>query len=183
MNFYISDTHFGHKNIIKHANRPFDTVEDMDEAMMTAWNDTIRPNDTIYFLGDFSFSKPKLAIELLKSLRGNKVFVSGNHDTKDFRKLIAASGIPTYNYLEVNDPFLKNKLILSHYPIYSWRNKEHGSLHLFGHCHGGINDHEFVKRSACLDVGVDSVGFKPIDSFKVEELIKDKLKSYEQSGV
>lgn len=57
MNYYISDTHFGHKNVIRYDNRPFDSIEEMDEAMIQLWNETVNDADAVYILGDFSWYK------------------------------------------------------------------------------------------------------------------------------
>ena len=80
MNFYISDNHFGHKNIIKYDNRPFNSVEDMDEVMIDRWNSVVGDDDTVYILGDFSWYKEEKTLEILNRLSGRKVLIKGNHD-------------------------------------------------------------------------------------------------------
>jgi len=53
--WFTSDTHFNHRNIIGYAQRPFESVEEMNEVMIERWNASVRGEDTIYHLGDFSF--------------------------------------------------------------------------------------------------------------------------------
>ena len=53
MNFYIADMHFGHKNVIRYDNRPFDSIEEMDKAMITLWNETVGDDDVVYIIGYF----------------------------------------------------------------------------------------------------------------------------------
>ena len=67
----ISDTHFGHKNVIKYDNRPFQDVAAMDEALIKNWNSVVKPGDTIYHLGDFAFSSEDKVCEVLERLNGN----------------------------------------------------------------------------------------------------------------
>ena len=55
--FVISDTHLGHYNIIGYCDRPFETLEEMNETLIQNWNDAIKNNDTVYFLGDLAFGK------------------------------------------------------------------------------------------------------------------------------
>lgn len=80
MNFYIADMHFGHKNIVRYDNRPFDSVEEMDKALIQLWNETVGSDDVVYILGDFSWYKEDKTAFILGCLKGHKVLVKGNHD-------------------------------------------------------------------------------------------------------
>ena len=80
--FFISDHHFGHANILKHCaeTRPFRSIDAMDEAYAERWNATVGPNDTVWYIGDFAMSFP--AVErIAPSLNGVKHLIVGNHDT------------------------------------------------------------------------------------------------------
>ena len=81
MNFYISDLHFGHENAIKFDNRPFSSVEEMNEILVQRWNKVVHPEDTVYVLGDF-FWKRKDMLTYLPRLSGKIILICGNHDAK-----------------------------------------------------------------------------------------------------
>ena len=53
--FLTSDTHFGHSNVIKYCNRPFQDRDEMDKAIIKNWNETVTSEDKVFHLGDFSF--------------------------------------------------------------------------------------------------------------------------------
>lgn len=80
MNFYISDTHFDHKNIIAFDDRPFQTVEEMNSALIVNWNKAVSSSDVVYILGDFHWGKAKEWPEILEQLNGQKELIRGNHD-------------------------------------------------------------------------------------------------------
>lgn len=78
--FFTSDTHFGHQRIIELCNRPFDSVEEMNEVMIQRWNSVVKPTDTVIHLGDVALGKIAESLPLVGRLNGRKALVPGNHD-------------------------------------------------------------------------------------------------------
>ena len=143
--FLVSDTHFGHEKtctVFKRADgsplRPFNSAEEMDEAMVKAWNERVKPNDKVYHLGDVVINRR--ALPILDRLNGDKVLIRGNHDifkdedyTKYFRSLRG------YHVM--------NGLILSHIPIHS------ESLGRFGcNIHGHLHANRVMRPLATSGV-------------------------------
>ncbi|MCO5159675.1 MAG: metallophosphoesterase family protein [Mesorhizobium sp.] len=128
--FFTGCTHFDHANIIRLANRPFATVEDMNEAMIDRWNAKVRRGDLVYHLGDFGFIKnPDRAVAILSRLNGTVCLVHGNHDAAHIRRLPNFGASLPYMEIETGS----EKLVLFHYPIEEWAGFFRGVLHL--HCH------------------------------------------------
>lgn len=160
MIYFTSDTHYYHMKMAHH--RGFDSVVEMNEALIKAHNDRVLPNDTVYHLGDVSFAGARRTIEVLERLNGKLKLVPGNHDE-------GMSGIvKTYfellqpiEYLRLQHGDQKLRIVLSHFPILSWRNAHHGAIHLHGHSHGTLR---FPNPSArIMDVGVDAnEGLAPV---------------------
>lgn len=134
--FLISDTHFGHTNSwekFKLADgctplRPFTSTEEMDEAMIERWNSVVKPDDTVYHLGDVVINKKSL--HLVKRLNGHKRLVRGNHDIFD-DKFYREVGFEKIYGVRV----FVDKFILSHIPLHPdcitdrFRCNVHGHLH------------------------------------------------------
>lgn len=80
MEWVTSDTHFGHKAIIKYCNRPFKDAKTMDRTMIKRWNRVVQPKDTVYHLGDFGLTSKKRKIKIFNKLNGKKILILGNHD-------------------------------------------------------------------------------------------------------
>lgn len=80
--FIMSDLHFSHKNILKFnpETRQFRDVDHMNESIISEWNTKVKPDDTIYHLGDFAFAGNTKKREILDQLNGKKIFILGNHD-------------------------------------------------------------------------------------------------------
>ena len=76
MNYFTSDLHLGHRNIIRLCNRPFATIEEMDETLIRNWNAKVTNGDTVYILGDLLFRNEKSAEEYLKQLKGKKHLIT-----------------------------------------------------------------------------------------------------------
>lgn len=166
--FYSSDTHFGHANIIKHCNRPFSSVEEMNEGLVKAWNDTVTPQDTVYHLGDVTWGYFDI-----NRLNGTKILILGNHDKE---REIGKYFDEVHYYLELKKILPKGKsLQLMHYPIESWNGKFHGSLHLHGHTHGTLDNTGLTR----FDVGVDCWDMKPVHLDQILELVPKRKEEAE----
>ena len=157
-----ADTHFGHANIIKYCQRPFSSVEEMDEAIISRWNAVVKPKDTIYHLGDFTLKKS--ANEYLDKLNGKILFIPGSHDywlkKVDLNKYKGKLEIlPLYKTIKI----CGEKVTLCHYPMSSWDSSFYGSIHFHGHSHG--KSEQIPNR---FDVGVDCNDFYP---FNLEWLV------------
>lgn len=157
--FFIADTHFGHANIIKYSNRPFNSVEEMDEILIQNWNSIITKNDTVYHLGDFSFA----GIDLYRRrLNGHINFIKGSHDREG---TVVWPRILDINIPELKDEYGNQRLIvLCHYAMRSWPLSHYASWHLFGHHHGRLEPY-----GLSFDVGVDTNNYFPYSLEEVEK--------------
>ncbi len=147
MKYYISDLHLFHKNSIRFDDRPFESLEQMHEAIIQRWNDRVTNGDFVYILGDVSMrGKSEDLIAFVSRLKGRKVFIQGNHDdVSDYRYQQLFAEITDYK--EIYDSVEKEKygLVLSHYPIFSWKNMGHGKILLYGHTHMSPEDSFYQK--------------------------------------
>lgn len=135
MNFYLADTHWGHKNCMAFDNRPFSSVEESDQVLISNWNDAVNIDDDVYILGDLSWYNVTKTTDIIKGLNGNKHLLVGNHDgrflkNKDFRDCFVE--ITYYKELDLGDG---KKLILSHYPMPFFNGQFRGNWHFYGHVH------------------------------------------------
>jgi calcineurin-like phosphoesterase family protein len=78
--FFTSDTHFSHARIIDLCNRPFGSVTEMNEMLVHNWNALVRPDDTVYHLGDVALGPIEDSLKYIQRLNGYKILVVGNHD-------------------------------------------------------------------------------------------------------
>ena len=142
--FLISDTHFGHANICKFSRqdgltklRPWDAPEEMDEALVAAWNAVVGPKDKVYHLGDVAINRKCLAT--VSRLNGDKVLIRGNHDI--FKDADYSPYFRSLRGSHVLDNFL-----LTHIPVHP------ESLGRFGrNIHGHLHD-RCVKKIRGVDV-------------------------------
>ena len=135
---YIADWHYGHANVIGYDNRPFQTMEEMNAALIERWNGAVTPRDTVYVLGDMFFSvKVKKAVEVLRELNGKKVLIRGNHDHLTRYSEFCGEFEQIRDYLEIEDGW--RTVVLCHYPIPCFHNHFlEEQCHLYGHVHNGF---------------------------------------------
>jgi len=177
--FLVSDTHFGHTGVCRFVRndgvtklRPWDTAEEMDEAMVERWNERVRPTDKVYHLGDVVINRKALGI--MRRLNGDKVLIRGNHDIfkdTDYRE----------HFRELRAYHVMNGMILSHIPIHSESLGRFG-VNIHGHTHanrvmlpgfnGKITDIVDVRYHC---VCVEQTDFAPI-------LFEDVIKRIEAEG-
>ena len=140
--FLVSDTHFGHAGVCRFLRedgtklRPWDDPAEMDEFMIKAWNERVRPNDKVYHLGDVVINRKSLST--LSRLNGDKVLIRGNHDI--FRDT-------EYNqyFRELRAYHVMNGMILSHIPVHESSMGRCG-VNIHGHLH-----YQRVKRARGVD--------------------------------
>ena len=166
--FFTADNHFGHASIIGMCNRPFNDVDQMDRAMIAAWNEVVSPGDNIWHLGDFAYRcdlTRKRAI--FGRLNGSLHLVPGNHDDKDTMSLGWAS-IGQIREITVDG----QRLVLCHYGLRTWPGAHRGALHLYGHSHGTL-----PGNAQCLDVGADVWNFRPVTLPAIRKVLERRSRA------
>ena len=166
MVYFISDLHFGHENIIKYCNRPFDSTAEMDEELIKKWNEKVKPEDTVYVLGDIALSKFK--VDLIVRLNGKKHLIIGNHDYHNLKVIKNLKCFNSISYMKV----IKHKgktLTLCHFPTYSFI----GDYLIYGHVHNNEKDESWLairKNPQTLNASVEINGYAPVT---FEELVEN----------
>lgn len=153
----ISDTHFGHENILNFTEedgtklRSFSTAGEMDEVMIRNWNAVVKPDDKVYHLGDVAFAKFEYVKDIFSRLNGRKVLIKGNHD--NWFKLSQYSQF----FYDVRAYHILDKILLAHIPVHPlslerWRGQIHGHLH-----------NRVVPDQRYLNVSVERIKYTPIN--------------------
>jgi len=146
--------YFNHYNIIKYCDRPFETLEQMNNEQLANINDVVGRNDTYWHLGDFAWTNPNV---FLDAINCNDIrIIVGNHDKSLLKSQLGSKVKLYYGYLDTK--IESQKVTLCHYPMLSWNASFHGSWHLHGHVHGMISQ----PQKWSMDVGVDTVQYAPI---------------------
>ena len=150
--FVTSDTHFNHKKIIEYTGRPFRTVEDMNEGIITKWNNKVGKEDLIIHLGDFALGNEKEVKNIKDRLNGTILLLSGNHDHKTIRKA---------GFLTIKGNLELGNLIFSHSPL-TKKDIPRGFINIHGHIH----EKESLNG---INVSVEKTNYEPLG---LEELKK-----------
>ena len=162
--FFTADTHFGHSNIIRHSNRPYENAHEMDEALIANWNKVVKQTDTVYHLGDISVLRPERTREILDRLKGKIYLICGNHERSAKHAKCASRFEWIKDYFVLKLPF-DISLVLFHYSLRVWEKKHYGAWHLYGHSHGSLPP---VEGSFSLDVGVDCWNYFPVSFHTIQ---------------
>ena len=174
--FVTSDQHFNHENIIKYCDRPFSSVEEMNEEMIKRWKAIVSKDDTVFVLGDFFMGRLTEIEDILSRLNGHIMLVEGNHD-KDNRiaTMISYGNVKNLGPLFTMD-YRDISIIMCHYPIdFDLRNMvskaSNKMVFLYGHIHNLAP--KGLDRGCFYHVGVDTNDFTPVN---LDSIIDEVLK-------
>ncbi len=157
MIFYTADLHFHYKPFL--PGRPFASVEEMDEAMIRLWNETVTDEDTVYVVGDVGYNGGYVPGDALGRLQGRKHLIRGNHDTgfENAPKLFDYFETVT-DFNEIDDG--ETHILLCHYPILY---RKRGYM-IHGHLHQARGPEYDILRQMprMLNAGVDVNFYRPV---------------------
>lgn len=166
--FFTADTHFDHSNVIKYNRRPYNSIDEHNEALISNWNEIVKNGAHVVICGDFTLHTNAELVKrkFIDRLNGNKIFIKGNHDywlRKDKRHIY-------------HKKIGKHFIVACHYPLLSWAKKNHGSWHFHGHVHtNGTNKFEWLNGgkweeivnllnlNKMINVGVDFHNYYPVN--------------------
>lgn len=162
--WFISDTHFFHKNIIQSCGRPFKDAEFMNEFMIDAWNKVVKPQDKVYHLGDVACGyggDDNVLGNLLRRLNGKKRLVLGNHDNA---KSVALQ--THFEKIEMWIGFHKEGFTCTHVP-YMLHHLRDGAFNVHGHVHNNS-----LNNPNYLNVCVETIMYTPMSMDEVLAKVK-----------
>jgi calcineurin-like phosphoesterase family protein len=173
--WFISDTHFGHKNIIEYEPeaRPFKDVKEMNEYIIHRWNDVVRDVDLVYHLGDFCFGKDN--VDIAGRLKGRKILVMGNHDNY-------SSGHYSQYFQQLVGSKQWEGCILTHLPVHPNQLNERWKLNVHGHLHGKQIEKTIMELTPCeiiindpnyFNVSCEQNNLTPINADIIRERIRE----------
>lgn len=171
---FTSDQHYQHRNIIAHAERPFEDLDEMDRVLEERYRAVVRDSDVVLWVGDVSFGDDLWTAALLKRLPGRKWLVRGNHDGTVTRCLrLGFELVVDSMHLLIAG----HKVTVSHFPPIGTSVDERyaarrppkpgpGDFVLHGHTH------ERARRvGSRIHVGVDAWDYAPVPIGEVERLV------------
>lgn len=185
--FFSSDHHFWHKNILKYCERPFETIEEMNETLIRNWNERVTDDDIVFHLGDFCFGGVEKWQNIRAQLNGRIVIILGNHDRASLKTAGATEKVYKL-FSEVSNQVIvsvgKRNIILNHSPLLCYGGTHDNRVYqLYGHVHlrKGITDGDTSRIAMTYpcqyDVGVDLNGFRPINYEEVEQKIQAQIQA------
>ena len=156
-NYYIADLHLCHEKVIQMDHRPFANLAEMHHAILDNWNGVVKPEDTVYILGDFCWAHEEEWMRIVPQFLGRKVLIPGNHDLKQYNPPVKRCFREICAYKELADT--GRHVILSHYAIpFHKAAYNPDCFMLFGHVHN-TRENSFLNqlrdeiRASCTEDG------------------------------
>lgn len=182
--YFASDAHFGHSNVIKFDNRPYDDIREMDEAIITNWNSVVKPNDIVFYAGDMCMRSPNYLKPIVDRLNGDIYVALGNHDRRrELEKLNRFKIIRDRLEINVLDNDGKEgrnyqHIVIDHYPLLVWNKHHRGSWLLHGHCHQSlkgtsIGDVYYTRKVE--DIGLNGWNYTPPSYDQIKSVMNSRV--------
>lgn len=165
MIYFTGDTHFGDPRVLRLDRRPFPNMVEHDVALIRNWNETVRPEDEVWHLGDVVSAKAGSCDELLARLNGRKHLIVGNNDPETTTGSSGWESVQHYTELRLDG----HHLILCHYAFRTWNQTGKKSINLHGHSHGRLKP---LPRQ--FDVGVDARNLRPV---ALDDILRGRLEA------
>jgi calcineurin-like phosphoesterase family protein len=194
--WFTSDTHFGHARIVELAGRPYKDVSHMNEGIIDGWNALVRPDDTVYHLGDVALGPIHESLQCMSRLNGRKILIVGNHD-RPFPPMQKGRAEKIAEWNKVYEKYFDKivhtlpfqvgdyRFILSHFPyngdsngderFQEWRPVDNGVPIIHGHTHSKDKFTRSSKGTPQIHVGIDAWE-APVSLQAVIDLL-DKMES------
>ena len=177
MNYYISDLHLFHNKIIEKYNRPFASIEEMHDCIIRNWKNTVKKDDIVYVLGDLGMYHAHEIAEIISSLPGNKILITGNHDFWNLKHApLRKCFKEIYTYKEIIDA--GRRVVLFHYPIEEWNGFYRGFYHVHGHVHDSADGVQLSNRERRYNACVEFCDYRPLT---LDELIAKNIHIQEET--
>ncbi len=159
--WYMARPHFVHRAVIETFGRPFASNEEMDEALLAGLQARVGPEDDLWIVGDFAWTKDtnRLAAVFARLPGARQHLVIGNRDQALTKALDWTS---IHDIVEVEDG-PGQRVVLCHYPLATWNQARHGALHLFGHVHSN-----WPGCRGAVNVGVEWWDYRPVSRVEAE---------------
>lgn len=148
-----SDLHLWHKNIIAYEERPFDTVEDMNQEIANNWKTLVGKNDIIFNLGDVSFTNKEITSKFIQDMPGQKYLILGNHDRA---RTVSWWRDVGFDFVSPYPIIYEGFYILSHESVYI--NSKMPYVNIYGHSH-----REKTNNPRKLNICVENFSYKPVN--------------------
>lgn len=168
--YVTSDTFFNYRDALYKMNRPFESVEAMNEDIIRKWNQRVGSNDIVIHVGNVAIGNIREIQSILSELNGKIVLIAGNHDTKG-SSLSCRERFIAVNYkleMTIDDQMFT----FNHYPQFWWNGIEDGAMMVHGHLCGNTPT---MGDKRILDVGVDNFDFEPLHIDEIVDILEQKV--------
>lgn len=184
MKWFSSDWHLSHKNIIEYSNRPFKSIEEMDNTIIENMFTPLKKGDELFFLGDMSWSKDTYR-RVFDVIPKNISFhwIIGNHELNKWKRWRTnVTSTSELRHIKIQG----NTVALCHYPMFTWNKSHYNSWMLYGHHHAGKDTStdkvQQYLRGKMLNVNCEFHDYKPWSETEIIEYMSAQPDNWDYIG-